>query len=79
MNARMRPPSFDRQFHGRRPRLPIQEPRRRSVPKTHGTVGSDEKFQIPSQKNIFEISGPGPSYTSLGTSEDHIWSYFEHM
>ena len=45
----------------------------------HGTVGSDEKFQIPSQKNIFEISGPGPSYTSLGTSEDHIWSYFEHM
>ena len=44
-----------------------------------GTVGSDENFQIPSQKNIFEISGPEPSYTSLGTSQDHIWSYFEHM
>ena len=45
----------------------------------HCTVGSDENFQIPSQKIIFEISGPGPSYTSIGSSQDHIWSYFEHM
>ena len=43
------------------------------------TVGSDENFQIPSKKFFFEISGPGPSYTSLGTSQDHIWSYFENM
>ena len=43
------------------------------------TVGWDEKFQIPRQKNIFEISGPGPSYTSLGTSQVHIWSYFEQL
>ena len=43
------------------------------------TVGSDEKFQIPGQEIIFEISGPGPSYLSIGTSQDHIWSYFEHM
>ena len=45
----------------------------------HCTVGSDEKFQIRSKKIFFEISGPGPSYTSLGTSQDHIWSYFDHM
>ena len=43
------------------------------------TVGSDEKFQIPGQEIIFEISGTGPSYLSIGTSQDHIWSYFEHM
>ena len=43
------------------------------------TVGSDEKFQIPGQEIIFEISGPGPSYLSIGTRQDHIWSYFEHM
>ena len=42
-------------------------------------MGSDEKFQIPGQEIIFEISGPGPSYTSLGTIQDHIWSYIEHM
>ena len=46
---------------------------------SHSTVGSDEKFQIPGQEIIFEISGPGPSYLSIGTSQDHIWSYFEHM
>ena len=44
-----------------------------------GTVGSDEKFQIPGQKIFFEISGPGPSYTSIGSSQHHIWSYFEHI
>ena len=45
----------------------------------HGTVGSDEKFQIRSKNFFFEISGPGPSYTSLGTSQVHIWSYFEQL
>ena len=42
-------------------------------------MGWDEKFQIQSKKIIFEISGPGHSYTSLGTIQDHIWSYIEHM
>ena len=43
------------------------------------TVASDENFHIPVEKFFSEISGPGPSYVSLGTSQDHIWSYFEHM
>ena len=43
------------------------------------TVGSEENFQIWGQKIFFEISGPGPSYTSIGSSQDHIWSYFEHI
>ena len=43
------------------------------------TVVSDENFQIPGQKIFSEISGPGPSYLSLGTSQDHILSYFAHM
>ena len=47
--------------------------------KVQGTVGSDEKFQLWVQKIFFEISGPGPSYTSIGSSQDHIWSYFEHI
>ena len=42
-------------------------------------MGWDEKFQIQSKKIIFEICGPGPSYTSLGTIQDHILSYIEHM
>ena len=43
------------------------------------TVVSDENFQIPGQKIFSDISGPGPSYLSLGTSQDHILSYFAHM
>ena len=43
------------------------------------TVGSDENFQIWGKKIFFEISGPGPSYTSIGYSQNHIWSYFAYI